>query len=52
MNCGRDWRLFYRGRGKWAVVQWPDVERLRKLIEDAKTLSGPKERRAAWYQKI
>jgi len=55
LNCGRDWRLSYRGKGKWVITQWPDVERLRKLIEETKTLtfSEPKKRRAAaWYQKI
>jgi uncharacterized protein (DUF983 family) len=37
MNCGRDWRLERSGKGRWAkwqMVQWPDVQRLRREIEE------------------
>jgi len=36
-SCGRDWRLEKEGKGrgaKWVMVQWPDVERLRREIEE------------------
>jgi len=39
-SCGRDWRLEREGKGrgaKWVMVQWPDVENLRKAIEERRS---------------
>jgi len=39
-NCGRDWRLVREGKGKsayWRMQQWPDVERLRREIEERRS---------------
>jgi len=40
MNCGRDWRLERSGKGRWAkwqMVQWPNVEKLRREIEERRS---------------